>query len=125
MRGQDTAGITPREESASWSTAPGARDELRDIALRSALEKRRAGVPTYSVPEVASLLSVSAVHLYRLIQADLFPAVLMAMPGLRGRYVVPAAAVERLLREAAAGTSMVDVGSWTADYRAERAGGVA
>lgn len=109
----------------SQGTTPGMREGLRDVALRNALEKRKAGVATYSVPEAAVLLSVSPVHLYRLIQADSFPAVLMALRGKRGRYVVPAAVVERLLGDVAAGTSLVDVGTWTAAYRAERAGGAA
>jgi excisionase family DNA binding protein len=102
---------------------PGMGDGLRNVALRNALGKRQAGVATYTVAEAAVLLSVSTVHLYRLIQADSFPAVLMALHGKRGRYVVPAAAVERLLGDVAAGTSCVDVAAWTTGYRAERSAG--
>jgi excisionase family DNA binding protein len=104
---------------------PGVRDTLRDIALSNALAKSQAGVPTYSVPEAAALLSVSSEHLYRLIKAEVFPAVVMAVGGRQGRYVIPAAAVERLLGEAAASTSTVDAAAWTAEDRARRAGGVA
>lgn len=42
-------------------------------------------------------MSVSQEYLYRLIQADGFPAVRMRCGGAQGRYVVPAKAVERLL----------------------------
>jgi hypothetical protein len=45
------------------------RQTRRERALRSALRKRAAGVPTYTVPEAAALLSVSQEHLYRLIHA--------------------------------------------------------
>jgi excisionase family DNA binding protein len=100
--------------------APGARDYLRGVALRNALAKREAGVPTYSVPEVAALLSVSAEYVYRLIKADAFPVVLMALGGRQGRYVVPAAAVEQLLGQATEAGNAVDVAEWTA----ARGGGV-
>jgi excisionase family DNA binding protein len=61
------------------------------------MRKRAAGVPTYSVPEAAALMSISQEYLYRLIQADAFPAVHMRVGSGQGRYVVPARAVERLL----------------------------
>ena len=73
------------------------RESLRAQALASAIAKRAAGVPTYSVPEAAALLSVSQEYLYRLIQADGFPAVRMRVGAGQGRYVVPAKAVELLL----------------------------
>ncbi len=92
------------------------RAELRSHALRTAMAKRAAGVPTYSVPEAAALLSVSQEHLYRLIHADAFPAVRMAMSGTQGRYVVPASAVDRLLGETDAGGGRVEVSEWTANY---------
>ncbi len=92
------------------------RSELRNQALRTAMAKRAAGVPTYSVPEAAALLSVSQEHLYRLIHADAFPAVRMALAGSQGRYVVPAAAVERLLGETDATGRRVEVSEWTASY---------
>lgn len=65
------------------------------------LRKRAAGVPTYSVPEAAALLSVSREHLYRLIQAGMFPAMRMGLESGHGRYVVPARALEALLDAAA------------------------
>jgi excisionase family DNA binding protein len=99
------------------ATNPQWRAELRDQALRTAMAKRAAGVPTYSVPEAAALLSVSQEHLYRLIHADAFPAVRMAVSGNQGRYVVPARAVERLLGETDASGGQVGVSEWTANYR--------
>src|SRR3712207_3676314 len=82
---------------------PELREALRDQALRSALRKRAAGVPTYSVPEAAALMSISPEYLYRLIQADAFPAVHMSIRAAQGRYVVPAKAVDNLLDAAMSG----------------------
>ena len=92
-----------RDLSALW------RAEIRDKALQNALRKRAAGVPTYSVPEAAALLSVSQEHLYRLIRADAFPAVRMRIGGDQGRYVIPAKAVEQLLDTATGTGSQIDV----------------
>jgi excisionase family DNA binding protein len=97
------------------------RAELRDQKLRNAIAKRAAGVPTYTVPEAAALLSVSSEHLYRLIHADAFPAVHMALAGNNGRYVVPAAAVERLLRQTDAAGNCVDITEWTVNHRTQGA----
>jgi excisionase family DNA binding protein len=81
--------------------APKLRDALRDLQLTSALRKRAAGVPTYSVPEAAALLSVSHEHLYRLIRAEAFPVVRLRAGREQGRYVVPAQAIEDLLSASA------------------------
>lgn len=89
------------------------RGHLREQAMRSALRKRAAGVPTYTVPEAAALLSVSQEYLYRLIQAAAFPAVRMRSGGNQGRYVVPAKAVERLLDHATADSSCVESADWS------------
>jgi|SRR5581483_11505747 len=93
------------------------RAELRDQKLRNAMAKRAAGVPTYTVPEAAALLSVSSEHLYRLIHADAFPAVHMTLGGNNGRYVVPAATVERLLGQTDASGNCVDIAEWTVTHR--------
>ena len=98
------------------------RRACRDLTLRSALRKRSDGVPTYSVPEAAALLSVSQEHLYRLIRADAFPAVRMRVGREQGRYVVPARAVEALLDAATGSGGLVDVE--TAATSAGAAGGV-
>jgi excisionase family DNA binding protein len=98
------------------STNSAWRAQLRGQALQNAMAKREAGVPTYSVPEAAALLSISQEYLYRLIQADGFPAVRMRLYGSQGRYVVPAKAVERLLGDAIASGSSVDATEWTANW---------
>jgi excisionase family DNA binding protein len=85
------------------SMVPRRRSERREKTLQAALRKRAAGVPTYTVPEAAALLSVSQEHLYRLIKSDAFPAVDMRRRRDQGRYVVPARAVEAML-DAATGT---------------------
>ena len=81
----------------------------RDLALQNALRKRADGVPTYSVPEAAALLSVSQEHLYRLVRADAFPAIRMRIGDDQGRYVVPAKAVEQILEAATGSGGRVDV----------------
>lgn len=103
----------------------GCRELLRNAALRNAMQKRGAGVPTYSVPEAAALLSISQEYLYRLIQADGFPAVRMRIGGRQGRYVVPAKAVDQLLNHAIDTAHCVDAGEWTQQWQAQTAGGAA
>lgn len=103
----------------------GMRDVLRGQALQSAMRKRAAGVPTYSVPEAAALLSISQEYLYRLIQGEAFPAVRMRLGTAQGRYVVPAKAVERLLEDTAAGSGCVEAAEWSARWAADTAGGAA
>jgi len=100
-------------------------DTLREQVLRTAIAKRAVGVPTYSVPEAAALLSVSADHLYRLIRAGGFPAVRMRVAGGQGRYVVPAKAVDQLVGQAVAECGSVEVSEWAAGWSAATAGGVA
>ena len=51
----------------------------------------------YTVPEAAELLRVSEVTLYREIRANRFPAL-----RIRGRYVVPAKAIDEMEDEALA-----------------------
>jgi excisionase family DNA binding protein len=89
------------------------------------MQKRAAGVPTYSVPEAAALLSISQEYLYRLIQGDAFPAVRMRLGTAQGRYVVPAKAVERLLADTAAGNACVEAAEWSARWAGDTAGGAA
>ncbi|WP_252443957.1 helix-turn-helix domain-containing protein [Pseudonocardia humida] len=86
--------------------------------MDKAMRKRAAGVPTYSVPEAAALLSISQEYLYRLIQADGFPAVRIRAAHGQGRYVVPARAVEQLLDGAATTGSCVESADFTASWRA-------
>lgn len=100
------------------------REVMRDTALRNAIRKRNEGVPTYTVPEAAALLSISQEYLYRLIQADTFPAVHMRLGRNQGRYIVPAQVVEKLLNEAAGSVHVVDLEEWT-ERSGAAAGGVA
>lgn len=125
MQDQATTGegVTPTAGAPTQRAA--ARTVLRQVALTNALQKRQAGVPTYSVPEAAALLSISQEYLYRLIQADAFPAVRMQRGGGQGRYVVPAKAVEMILDHTARAGGCVDIGDLAADWQAIVSGGVA
>ncbi|OZM72839.1 DNA-binding protein [Amycolatopsis antarctica] len=89
------------------------------------MRKRASGVPTYTVPEAAALLSVSQEYLYRLIQADVFPAVRMRHGRSQGRYVVPAKAVEHLLDGATAEGGCTEVADWAEAWRTQTTGGAA
>lgn len=101
------------------------RGELRKQALLSAMRKRAAGVPTYSVPEAAALMSISQEYLYRLIQSDGFPAVQLRAGRGQGRYVVPAKAVERLLDLATESSTCVASADMTERWHDGDRGGAA
>lgn len=102
---------------------PAVRLRDRDIVLRTALGKRAAGAPTFSVSEAAALLSVSREHLYRLVRADAFPVLHVRLGDDQGRYVIPARAVELLLEAAAAATGRMDIAEWASTARASAAEG--
>jgi len=122
MQDQATASAVPQPDvSAPGHRFQAARAACREVTLRTALRKRQAGGPTYSVPEAAALLSVSPEHLYRLVKADAFPAVRMRTGGDQGRYVVPARAVERLLDAATASGGCVDIAEWAQGWNADLA----
>ena len=75
-----------------------------------------AGSPAfYTVPEAARVLRVTPATIYRAIRDDAFPAV-----RIRTRYVIPAAAVERLAAEAAESGGCVDVAAMAAQRRTAR-----
>jgi excisionase family DNA binding protein len=103
--------------------SPAWRETLRSRALTSAIRKRALGVPSYSVPEAAALLSLSQEYLYRLIQSDAFPAARMRSGDGQGRYVVPAKAVEGLLDWAAKTGSCVESADFTRQWNEGRRGG--
>lgn len=94
---------------AGGGSSSAVRGVVRGQALQAAVEKRAAGVPTYSVPEAAALLSISQEYLYRLIQAGGFPVIRLRLGAGQGRYVIPAKAVEQLLDGAAGAHGPVDV----------------
>lgn len=103
MQAQATTRSAASVQEVAAVDREGQRRLRRERALRSALEKRAAGVPTYTVPEAAALLSVSQEHLYRLIHADAFPAVPMRAGLEGGRYVVAAADLEEFLQSGSGG----------------------
>jgi excisionase family DNA binding protein len=123
MQDQTTApaGVEQEPTLASVGRAQW-RVQCRELALQSALQKRAAGVPTYTVAEAAALLSVSQEHLYRLVRAGAFPSVALRMGG-HGRYVVPAQAVDNLLAAAAESGGCVDVQEFAEAWQASRSGG--
>ncbi len=130
MDNQDHVAAAGRTTSTTRGSAPpvcegtttpsGWRTALRDRALQVALQKRTAGVPTYSVPEAAALLSISQEYLYRLIQADGFPAIRMRLSRSQGRYVVPAIAVEKLLNHASFSGACIEAADWATQWQAEQ-----
>ncbi|MGH4002944.1 MAG: helix-turn-helix domain-containing protein [Pseudonocardiaceae bacterium] len=69
----------------------------------------------YTVAEAARVLRVTPATIYRAIREDAFPAV-----RIRSRYVVPAAAVDRLAAEAAESGACVDVAQMAAQRRTAR-----
>jgi len=75
-----------------------------------------AGSPAfYTVAEAARVLRVTPATLYRAIRDDAFPAV-----RIRTRYVVPAAAVDRLAAQATESGGCVDVAGLAAERRTAR-----
>jgi excisionase family DNA binding protein len=115
---------TETDDQHAADARPQHRELMRGLALKHALRKRSEGVPSYKVPEAAALLSVSQEYLYRLIQADEFPAIRMSRSG-KPRYVVPAKAVEFILDHAAAAGYCVDIADLVAEWQAAVSGGAA
>lgn len=75
-----------------------------------------AGPPAfYTVREAARILRVDPSTLYRAIREDAFPAI-----RVRTRYVVPAAALNKLIEEAAESGGCVDVAQMAAERRTAR-----
>jgi excisionase family DNA binding protein len=84
--------------------------------MAEANENREKAKPAFfTVAETAHLLRVNAMTIYRAIRDDAFPAI-----RVRSRYVVPAAAVERLVAEATETGGCVDVAAMAAQRRLER-----
>jgi excisionase family DNA binding protein len=69
----------------------------------------------YTVREAARILRVDPATLYRAIREDAFPAV-----RVRTRYVVPAAALHKLVSKAAESGGCVDVAQLASDRRTAR-----
>lgn len=66
-----------------------------------------SGPRFYSVSQVAALLGMSAMTIYRAIEAGEFPAV-----KIRGRWIVPAKAVDAMEEAALAERGAVDAGDF-------------
>jgi excisionase family DNA binding protein len=119
----DAAPDVDADRKAHASKPRDSRGSLREAALQSAIRKRAAGVPTYSIAESAALLSISPEYLYRLIHAGGFPTVRMRIGRKQGRYVIPAKAVEQLLDAARQTGGCVDIEDWAATYEADNLAG--
>jgi excisionase family DNA binding protein len=78
-------------------------------------QSENAGPAFYTVTETARILRVGASTLYRAIREGAFPAV-----RLRARYVVPAAALDKLLAEVAETGGLVDPARMAAERRTAR-----
>jgi excisionase family DNA binding protein len=75
-----------------------------------------AGPPAfYTVQEAARILRVDPATIYRAIREDAFPAV-----RVRTRYVIPAAALHKLVSEAAESGGCVDVARIATERRTAR-----
>jgi hypothetical protein len=106
-----------RRPSESKSEARGRmRAFLRDLALQTALRKREAGAPSYTIAEAAALCSVSQEHMYRLVRVGAFPAIRMTHRHQHGRYVIPARAVEELLADPAAVAGGLELSDWATTW---------
>lgn len=78
-------------------------------AVPSATEAR----PRFlNVAEAARLVRVDSMTLYRAIRAGQFPAI-----KIRGRYVIPVAAVDAMESAAIGSGGMVDAADWTVSRR--------
>lgn len=69
----------------------------------------------YTVAEAAAVLRVAPATLYRAIREDAFPAV-----RIRTRYIVPAAALDRLVAEASGSGGCIDTAQMLAERRTAR-----
>lgn len=69
----------------------------------------------YTVAEAARLLRVNRATVYRAIQDDGFPAV-----RIRGRYIIPAAAIEQLIAQVTDSGGCLDIAAFAAERRTAR-----
>jgi excisionase family DNA binding protein len=101
---------TPRPAGSRCNAADASQNAATHT--NSATDNRPA---FYTVREAARILRVGPSTLYRAIREDAFPAV-----RLRTRYVIPAAALDRLLAEATESGTVVDPARMAAQRRTER-----
>lgn len=69
----------------------------------------------YSVPQVARMVGMSSMTLYRAIAAGEFPAV-----RIRGRLVIPAKVIDAMETAAMAEQTVVDAAGWVVEGAAAR-----
>lgn len=86
----------------------------RNVEEGVVTDSTRRSLAFHTVTEAAELLRVDPVTIYRAIREDAFPAV-----KIRGRYVVPAQALEALAREAFESLSCVDVADFVVRRRSD------
>jgi excisionase family DNA binding protein len=91
---------------------PRAHDRIGNLGPESRPESatRLRNHRFYTVPETAEILRISAPTIYREIREGRFPAI-----RIRGRYVVPAKAVDAM-EDAALGGSAVDASQFVIDF---------
>jgi excisionase family DNA binding protein len=77
--------------------------------LESLHGQRKVAPAFYSVSEVATILGLSSMTVYRAIADGEFPAV-----KIRGRLIVPAKAVEAMIEAATEHGTVVEAANWVA-----------
>lgn len=110
-------------DDGTGSATATVRAAARARALECALFKLSRGVPTYTVPEAAALLSVSPEALYRLVRGEIFPALRVGQ-----KYSVPAAAVADLIDQTARAGQRIEIEEWGpswTEHRRSASGGAA
>jgi len=81
--------------------------QVRGAAGRNELTGAGESPQFYSVAQVARMLGMSPMTLYRAIAAGEFPAV-----RIRGRLIVPASAIEAMADAAVSSQAAVDAAAW-------------
>lgn len=81
---------------------------MRRVQTPSSSEQYQEAPRFYGVAEAARLFHLSAMTLYRAIDAGEFPAV-----RIRGRLIVPAKAIDEMVEAAMSGWSCVNAADWS------------
>ena len=104
---------SPSAKNAHRAGSPNQSTTSKETSMLEANRARSSSAPTsqpprfYSVNEAARMFGISAMTLYRAINAGEFPAV-----RIRGRLIVPAKAVEAMSDAAMAEQGVVDAAGW-------------
>lgn len=90
-------------------------DQATPAQPAATVKERFAKAPLFlTVRESAALLRVDDVTVTRAIAAGEFPAV-----KIRRRYVIPSAAIDRIIREVVESGRCIDLADWTRAWAAE------